>query len=60
MPHFYTDFASEELNYALFLAQAKLIRRDTCAIIELQKNFVIARGRKEGVTKGIKNNLVIK
>ena len=60
LPGFYADVYSEELNYALFLAQAKLIRRDTYAIIDLQKDFVIAKGRMEGVAKGNKHNLAIK
>ena len=60
LPGFYAHVPSEELNYALFLAQAKLIRRDTCAVIELKKDFFIAKGRMEGIAKGKKHNLVIR
>ncbi|MDD3003810.1 GNAT family N-acetyltransferase [Flavobacterium sp.] len=60
LPHFYADVASEELNYALFLAKAQLIRRDTSAVIDLQKPFLITKGRMEGVAKALKNNLIIK
>lgn len=60
VPGFYADFHSEEVDYALFLCQAKLIRRDTCAIIDLQRKFLIAKGRMEGVAKGNKETLVIK
>ena len=60
LPGFYADFHAEEINYILFLAQAKLIRRDTFAVIALQKKFLIAKGRMEGVAKGIKMDLIIK
>ncbi|WP_026977879.1 hypothetical protein [Flavobacterium tegetincola] len=59
-PSFYTDYPSDELNYALFLTEAKLIRRDTHAIIELQKGISITKGRMEGVAKAIKQKLIIK
>ncbi len=60
LPSFYAIAHSEEINYALFLAQAKLFRRDTCAVIDLQKKFLIAKGRMQGVAKARNNNLVIK
>ena len=60
MPSFYADFPSDELNYALFLAEAKLIRRDTHAIINLQKPFHITKGRMEGVAKANKHTLIVK
>ncbi len=60
LPRFYADFYSEELEYILFLIQAKLIRRDTNAVIDLQKNFSISKGRMEGVLKARKHKLIIK
>lgn len=60
LPSFYTNFPSEEVNYALFLADAKLIRRDANAVIDLKKNFSIAKGRMQGVLKARKLNLIIK
>lgn len=60
LPSFYANVANEELNYALFLAEAKLIRRDTNAVIDLQQKFSIAKGRMQGVNKAIKNGLIIK
>jgi hypothetical protein len=59
-PSFYANFSSDELNYALFLADAKLVRRDTNAVIDLQKKFSISKGRMEGVSKAQKENLIIK
>ena len=60
LPTFYANYPSEELNYALFLAKAKLIRRDTNAVIDLRSKFSILKGRMEGVTKAKKHQLVVK
>lgn len=60
LPGFYANAFAEELNYALFLAEAKLVRRDTNAVIDLQRKFSIAKGRMQGVSKGIKNKLTVK
>ncbi|WP_396179590.1 GNAT family N-acetyltransferase [Flavobacterium sp.] len=60
VPPFYSDVAAEELNYALFLAEAKLIRRDTCAVINLQRNYTISKDRLRGVAKGKKFSLEVR
>ncbi|MET0760356.1 MAG: GNAT family N-acetyltransferase [Flavobacterium sp.] len=60
MPSIYHDKPAEELNYALFLAEGKLERRDSLAVIDLSKPYFIANGRKEGIKKGTNNNLQIK
>ena len=60
LPSFYAIYPSDELNYALFLADAKLIRRDTNAVIDLQAKFSISKDRIRGVEKGKSFNLVVK
>jgi hypothetical protein len=60
IPSIYHQKPAEELNYALFLAEAKLVRRDSLAVIDLSQNASIASGRKEGIVKGKKNKLEIK
>ena len=60
IPSIYYQKPAEELNYALFLADAQLIRRDSMAVIDLSKKFLIANGRKEGIKKGLKNKLEIR
>ena len=60
IPSIYHQKPAEELNYALFLANAQLIRRDAMSVIDLSKKMVIASGRKEGIVKGKRNNLQIK
>jgi hypothetical protein len=60
IPSIYHNKPSEELNYALFLVEAQLIRRDTLAVIDLSKPILITNGRKEGVKKGTVNGLKVK
>jgi len=60
VPSIYHQKPAEEINYALFLAEAQLIRRDSMAVLDLSKKISIASGRKEGINKGDKNKLEIK
>lgn len=60
IPSIYTDFFAEEVNYALFLAEAKLTRRDTLAVIHLKHSIQPSKDRREGVNRGVKHNLIVK
>lgn len=60
IPSIYHQKPAEELHYALFLADAQLIRRDSMAVIDLSKKPLIANGRSEGIKKGQKNKLEIR
>lgn len=60
IPAIYHQKPAEELHYALFLAEAQLIRRDSLAVVDLSRKISLAAGRKEGVAKGKKNKLEIK
>jgi hypothetical protein len=60
IPSIYHQKPAEELNYALFLAEAQLIRRDSMAVLDLSKPYTISKTRKECIRRGIKNNLIIK
>jgi hypothetical protein len=60
IPSIYHQKPAEELDYALFLAEAKLVRRDSLAVIDLSQKASFASGRKEGIVKGKKNKLEIK
>ena len=60
IPSIYHQKPAEELNYALFLVEAKLIRRDAMAVIDLSEKIVVSSGRREGILKGKKNQLEIK
>lgn len=60
IPSIYHQKPAEELNYALFLVKAQLLRRDSLAVIDLTKPYFISKTRKECVRRGLKNNLIIK
>lgn len=60
IPSIYCDCFSNEIDYALFLTRAKLIRRDTLAVIDLTKEFNLSYDRKKNVKKGLTNQLVVK
>jgi len=60
IPSIYHELPAEELNYALFLAEAQLIRRDSLSVVDLSKSYSLSKDRKIGIKKGIKNKLEIK
>jgi hypothetical protein len=59
IPHIYNKVPAEELEYALFVANAKLVRRDAMAVIESAFAIKVASNRMEGVKKGIANDLTV-
>jgi hypothetical protein len=59
LPSIYHQKPAEELNYALFLAEAQLIRRDTLAVLDLSQQNNLSKLRKRSIQKGISNNFVI-
>lgn len=60
IPLIYNQFFAEEIEYALFLTEAKLIRRDCLSVIDLTKTYSISKTRKESIRRGEKHKLVIK
>lgn len=60
IPSIYHQKPAEELNYALFLANAQLIRRDSLAVIDLSKKNNLSKLRKRSIQKGISNNFMIR
>jgi hypothetical protein len=60
IPSIYHTKPSEEIQYALFLAEAQLIRRDTLSVIDLFQENTVAKGRKSSLKKAVQNKLVIK
>lgn len=60
IPSIYHQKPADELNYALFLAEAQLIRRDSLAVIDLSKPYSLSKIRKRGAKNGMKNGLTIK
>ncbi|HLA54973.1 MAG TPA: GNAT family N-acetyltransferase [Flavobacterium sp.] len=60
IPFIYHIKPAEELHYALFLANAALVRRDSLSVIDLSRPNPATKTRRESIRKGIKNALVIK
>ena len=60
IPSIYNAFFSEEIEYVMFLANAKLIRKDCLSVIDLTKPFEITKTRKESIRRGEKNSLEIR
>lgn len=60
LPSIYHQKPAEELKYALFLAEAQLIRRDTLAVLDLSQQNNLSKLRKRSIQKGISNDFVIK
>ena len=60
IPSIYHQKPAEELNYVLFLLEARLIRRDTLAVIDLSNSYSLSKLRKRGVKNGVNNRLIIK
>lgn len=60
LPTIYSSQPSEEINYALFLSEAKLIRRDALATIDLKRPFKIDPKRVRCVNRSKKVGLEIK
>lgn len=60
LPSIYQQKPAEELNYALFLAEAQLIRRDTLAVLDLSQQNNLSKLRKRSIQKGISYDFRIK
>ena len=60
IPSIYHQKPAEELNYALFLTEAQLIRRDTMAVVDLLNKNNLSKLRKRSIQKGVLNDFVIK
>jgi hypothetical protein len=60
IPSIYHCKPAEEIQYALFLAEAQLVRRDSLSVIDLSQQYVFSKIRKRGVQKGKTNGLIIK
>jgi len=60
IPSIYTVLPSDELQYLMFVLNAKLIRRDTLAVIELNEKLKMSNLRKRGLKQAQKFKLTLK
>lgn len=60
IPFIYADSISQETDYLLFAANAKLTRRDCLSVIDNSKPHQYSKRRERGVKQGVKNGLIVK
>lgn len=60
VPSIYTGYFTEEMEYAFFLTNAKLIRRDCLSVIDLTKPFSFSKDRKKCIRRSLMKNLAIR
>lgn len=59
IPAVYHTQPAQEMEYALFLSQARLVRRDSLSVIENAVAPKVAYNRMEGVKKGRQHNFTV-
>lgn len=59
IPDLYSKLPAQEDLYALFLHDAKLIRRDLGSTVDLQTDYTYTKGRKWSVNKAKKENVCV-
>lgn len=57
-PSIYSTSPSQEWEYVVFVLKAQLVRRDALSVVRLKETLRLSKDRKEGVKRGIKNELV--
>ncbi len=60
LPTIYHESPSDEMEYLMFLMQGNLIRRDVLSVVDLKTNFSFSRDRKNGIKRGVKNDIIVK
>jgi hypothetical protein len=61
VPKIYHDLPSDELDYLLFILNAKLFRRDISSVIDTSNTLVVnSSNRKRGLKRALKNNLEVR
>lgn len=60
LPNIYHESPSDEMEYLMFLMQGNLIRRDVLSVVDLKTNFSFSRDRKNGIKRGVKNDIIVK
>jgi len=60
LPSIYTQFPADEMEYLMFILKAKLIRRDALSVVSIANKIAFSKDRKQGVSRGFRNNLLIK
>jgi len=59
LPSIYLESPSDEIDYLSFILNAKLTRRDSLSVINLETDFSFSQDRTNGIKRGVKNNLLV-
>jgi len=57
IPLFYNSLPDGEVDYAMFLLGARLVRRDTAIVVKTTDRLPLRRGKKSRINKGIRVGL---
>jgi len=60
IPTFYNKMLSDELDYFLYKANARLIKKDVLMVIDYAHKLRFQKNRREGINKAIRANLELK
>lgn len=60
LPSIYTLVPNAEMNYLMFILEAKLIRRDVLSVVNFKNTIKVSKDRIAGNKRAIKHQLVIK
>lgn len=56
IPKFFVRSQSDEIDYGLFLVDAKINRVDTASVLTLNSNYKYSKGKKYEINKALKND----
>ena len=59
LPQFYQELPGDELDYLLFLTEAKLIKAETAAVIDYRNRIPLNSSRKNAVNQAVKAGFTI-
>jgi hypothetical protein len=59
IPAIYHKLPAQEMDYALFVAGAQLVRRDSLSVVEMAQGVKVAANRLEGVKKGSAGGIAV-
>ncbi|MGB6268576.1 MAG: GNAT family N-acetyltransferase [Olleya sp.] len=60
LPVIYSNVPNDELDYLMYLTQAKLTRRDALAVLDNRVKPNLSKDRINGYKRGVKHGLVVK
>lgn len=60
LPKIYHSFPSDEIEYLLFILQAKIQKKETLSTIDMSQNLKFSRDRINGIKRGEKHHLIVK